>query len=139
MLCSTIDSCESNSTITSIRREDTEGPTTSSEAWADRDGGSRDSFETPHKRKRSGGNTEDQIVKQMREAGEAMKNAIAAAPPVPVTVETADSIFGKLVAQSLSEIPEGYTKDVLKVDIQRMIMDAKHGQRQQSSSWFRDL
>eukprot|EP00794_Sanderia_malayensis_P012439 gene12439-13725_t len=47
---------------------------------------------------------------------------------------TADQIFGEMVWKMLAEIPEGYEKDVAKMDIQRQLMQLKHGQPMQPST-----
>lgn len=41
---------------------------------------------------------------------------------------TADQIFGEIVWKLLAEIPEGYGKDMAKMDIQRQLVQLKHGQ-----------
>ena len=35
--------------------------------------------------------------------------------------ESPDDLFGKLIGQSIAEIPDGYKKEVLKVQIQQII------------------
>eukprot|EP00794_Sanderia_malayensis_P010215 gene10215-11264_t len=47
---------------------------------------------------------------------------------------TADQIFGEMVWKMLAEIPEGYEKDMAKMDIQRQLMQLKHGQPMQQST-----
>ena len=39
--------------------------------------------------------------------------------------ESPDDLFGKLIGQSIAEIPDGYKKEVLKVQIQHIILQTK--------------
>ena len=47
--------------------------------------------------------------------------------------ETPDDLFGKLIGQSIAGIPEGYRKEVLKVQIQQMILQTKFMTSQQNT------
>ena len=38
---------------------------------------------------------------------------------------SSDDLFGKLIGQSISEIPDGYKKELLKVQIQQLILQTK--------------
>eukprot|EP00794_Sanderia_malayensis_P004987 gene4987-5645_t len=42
---------------------------------------------------------------------------------------TADKIFGEMVWKMLQEIPDCYAKDIVKMDIQRLLIQAKHSRQ----------
>eukprot|EP00795_Rhopilema_esculentum_P017071 gene17071-8589_t len=44
---------------------------------------------------------------------------------------TADRLFGEMVSKMLEEIPDGYAKDMAKIDIQKMLLQLKHSGHQQ--------
>ena len=46
--------------------------------------------------------------------------------------EGPDDLFGKLIGQSIVEIPDGYKKEVLKVQIQQIILQTKFMTSQQN-------
>ena len=46
--------------------------------------------------------------------------------------ESPDNLFGKLIGQSIAEIPDGYKKEVLKVQIQQIILQTKFMTSQQN-------
>ena len=48
------------------------------------------------------------------------------------TKQDADGLFGQLLAEHLRHIPEGYKKDMLKLDLQRQIMEVKYAVSQNS-------
>ena len=49
-------------------------------------------------------------------------------PSVEQRERTADHIFGEMLWKLLAEIPEGFSKDMAKMDIQRQLVQLKHGQ-----------
>eukprot|EP00794_Sanderia_malayensis_P005823 gene5823-6520_t len=74
---------------------------------------------------------------EAKRTDELIETAIDAALKRPRAAErerTADQIFGEMVWKMLAEIPEGYEKDMAKMDIQRRLMQLKHGQSMQHST-----
>ena len=46
--------------------------------------------------------------------------------------ESPDDLFGKSIGQSIAKIPDGYKKEVLKVQIQQIILQTKFMTSQQN-------
>lgn len=76
------------------------------------------------KKKKTSEETQDidaQLQQHINSTGELLEQALQSQAR-----EDGDSHFGRVVIDKLREIPEGYPKDKLKIDILQMILQTKH-------------
>ena len=56
----------------------------------------------------------------------ATQPSLPAVPVTPPATKSLDDIFGEAWAKLMTEIPEGYEKDMLRIEVQRTICQGKH-------------
>ena len=52
--------------------------------------------------------------------------SLPAVPVTPPATKTCDDIFGEAWAKLMAEIPDGYEKDMLRIEVQKTICQGKH-------------
>ena len=67
------------------------------------------------------------IQKQISATGEAIQSMLST-KPAEDKPKTNDELFGHMIALELTSMPDSYQKGMLKLEIQRRIMEAKYGQ-----------